>query len=64
MADGLLVVASGLLVASGLAPRWAAKRPQNLATRFFRYSAAAGLGALRTPTRGKPARHRKLAHYS
>ncbi len=54
-----LAVASAPVVASGLAPRWGAKRPRNLTTQFIWENAVAGLGLLRSPTRGKPARHNK-----
>jgi len=53
-------------VASGLAPRWAAKQPQSRSTRCIRYNSAAGLGAAAQPNAGqarsphiKPAFHIK-----
>ena len=58
-----LVVASGFVVASGLAPRWAAKQPQNQAIQYAWINAVALLGLLRSPTRGKPARHNKPARH-
>jgi len=57
-------VASGLVVASGLAPRWAAKQPQNTAPGAAWHTAAFLLGLLRSPTRGKPARHNRPACHS
>ncbi|QHG24591.1 hypothetical protein GDV60_17705 [Pseudomonas sp. DTU12.1] len=45
-------------MASGLAPRWAAKQPQKarrVSSDKLRWT---GLGLLRSPARGKPARHR------
>ncbi len=62
MASGL-VVARGLVVASGLLWRAGLPRvglrssPQNLTPRFISCTAASEVGALRAPTRGKPARH-------
>ncbi|WP_222936291.1 hypothetical protein, partial [Pseudomonas proteolytica] len=49
-------------VASGLAPRWAAKQPQNQPLRCIWYNAFGLLGLLRSPARAmrrsdKPARH-------
>ncbi len=58
-----LVVASGPVVASGLAPRWAAERPQNQTLSFSRDISVLSLGLLRSPTRGKPARHNKPARH-
>ena len=42
-------------------PRWGAKRPLNLTTQFVWRNAVTVLGLLRSPTRGKPARHKKSA---
>jgi len=48
-----LVVASPLVVASGLAPRWAAKQPQSIGMRSIRHSSAAGSGAAAQPNAGQ-----------
>ncbi|WP_416152105.1 PLP-dependent transferase [Pseudomonas sp. Bout1] len=48
-------------VVSGLAPRWAAKQPNNGKRRYFRQNAVGDLGPLRSPARGKPAHHRAMA---
>src|SRR5471032_59797 len=45
------------VVASRLALRWAAKRPQIQTLSSFRKIAVPLLGLLRNPTQGKPARH-------
>jgi hypothetical protein len=46
-------------VASGLAPRWGAKRPQYTRRAVSGRPCRQVLGPLRAPTRGKPARHKK-----
>ena len=51
-------------MASGLAPRWGAKRPLVQAMDFVRQTAWQVMGPLRSPTRGKPARHYKPAWHS
>ncbi|MET4715728.1 hypothetical protein ACVKS2_004853, partial [Pseudomonas sp. PvP125] len=50
--------------ASRLVLRWAAQQPQSQALSRIRYTAFCSMGALRTPTRGKPARHNKLFSHS
>ncbi len=45
-------------MASRLALRWAAQRPQNPPMRSAWKNALPGSGLLRSPTQGKPARHR------
>ncbi len=47
------------LVVSRLALRWGAKRPRLQAVRCFSQKGGQDLGLLRSPTRGKPARHKK-----
>ncbi|KRP58689.1 hypothetical protein TU79_18155, partial [Pseudomonas trivialis] len=47
-------------VASGLAPRGAAQQPQNQAQGVPDTAHSSLLGLLRSPTRGKPARHNAL----
>ena len=49
------------VVASGLAPRWAAQQPQESQRGFPDVSRRGVSGPLRAPARGKPARHKKLA---
>ncbi|MFL6921557.1 hypothetical protein ACJ6YK_20555 [Pseudomonas marginalis] len=50
-------------VVSGLAPRRAAKRPQNLSSGFTWKNAVFLMGPLRGPARGKPAHHKELVHH-
>ena len=50
-----------LSVASGLAPRWAAKQPQADQCGVSDVNRGQVLGLLRNPTRGKPARHIDIA---
>ena len=59
----LVAVASCRFVVSGLAPRWAAKRPQLESSGVPGISRWQVLGLLRSPTRGKPTRHKKLARH-
>src|SRR5476649_2405950 len=56
-----LAVVSKLPVASGLAPRWSAKRSQASRRAIPEKPRRQVLGPLRSPTRGKPARHKKHA---
>ncbi|VVN95115.1 hypothetical protein PS834_02199 [Pseudomonas fluorescens] len=46
-------VARRLLVASGLAPRWAAQQPHSNHRRYFRHTAPAGFGAASPPSAGQ-----------
>ncbi|KRP49151.1 hypothetical protein TU75_16355 [Pseudomonas poae] len=48
-----LPVATRLLVASGLAPRWAAQQPQNQALRSVRYTAFVLIGGASHPNAGQ-----------
>ena len=50
---GQFVVASGVIVVSGLAPRWAAKQPQSASTQWIRYSSPTGFGAASPPNAGQ-----------
>ncbi|WP_112196288.1 hypothetical protein [Pseudomonas sp. LG1E9] len=49
---------SSFFVVSGLAPRWAAKRPPEGRRDFSGKPQRLVLGLLRSPARGKPAHHR------
>ncbi|SEE66293.1 hypothetical protein SAMN04490200_5021 [Pseudomonas proteolytica] len=46
-------MASGLVVASGLAPRWAAQQPHSRRRRYFRHTEPAGFGAASPPSAGQ-----------
>jgi len=48
---GVVVVV--VVVVSGLAPRWAAKQPQERRTRCIRHSVGAGFGAASQPGAGQ-----------
>ena len=47
------VAVNGAVVASGLAPRWAAQQPQSIGMRSIRHSSAAGSGAAAQPNAGQ-----------
>ncbi len=47
------VIASGLVVASGLAPRWAAQQPQQTHPSYPRHTEQAGFGAASPPNGGQ-----------
>ncbi|WP_155989957.1 hypothetical protein [Pseudomonas sp. RIT357] len=49
---------------SGLAPRWAAKRPQSGYRGFQDKPERLFLGLLRSPARGKPAHHNNPARHN
>ncbi len=56
--------AAAHLVASGLAPRWSAKRSPSSRRGLPDKPGRQPLGPLRSPTRGKPARHRLFTRHS
>ena len=51
-------------MARGLASRWTANRCQSHSPCFFRSFVAPVLGLLRSPTRGKPARHNRPVRHN
>ena len=70
MLASLLLWLNGLFVARGLVPRWAAQQPQTQTqTQTQTHRGSSGkpswlvLGLLRSPARGKPARHDKPARH-
>jgi len=58
------VVMSRTVVASGLAPRWGAQRPHYIRRVVSGKPQCVGMGLLRSPTRGKPARHKEPASHN
>jgi hypothetical protein len=55
------LVMSRAVVASGLAPRWGAQRPHYIRRVISDKPQCVRMGLLRSPTRGKPARHKEPA---